>query len=130
MISSPNYGIVIQARMSSSRLPGKVLKDIAGKPMLQRQIERLKNDLAYPVVVATSNDSSDDAIEVLCKKINTKIYRGSLDNVVSRFLDCSNEMCFSHIIRVGGDDPLIDPKCCSELIRLNREVNVSRFSLI
>lgn len=123
MNSSPNYGIVIQARMSSSRLPGKVLKNIAGKPMLQRQIERLKNNLAYPVVVATSNDSSDDAIEFLCKKINTKIYRGSLDNVVSRFFDCANQMGYSHIIRVGGDDPLIDPQCCLELIKLNRESN-------
>lgn len=124
MISSPNYGIVIQARMSSSRLPGKVLKDIDGKPMLQRQIERLKNNLTYPVVVATSNDSSDNEIEILCKKINTKIYRGSLNNVVSRFIDCSKEMGFSHIIRVGGDDPLIDPQCCLELIRLNYQSNV------
>ncbi len=123
MNSNSNYGIVIQARMSSNRLPGKVLKDISGKPMLQRQIERLKNKLDYPIVVATSKDSSDDAIEALCKNINTKIYRGSLDNVVSRFFNCSIEMGFTHIIRVGGDDPLIDPQCCLDLINLNKESN-------
>ncbi len=123
MSSYSNFGIVIQARMSSSRLPGKVLKDIAGKPMLQRQIERLKNKLDYPVIVATSNTSSDDEIEALCKKLDTNIYRGSLDNVVSRFFECSNEMGFSHIIRVGGDDPLIDPQCCLELIKLYGESN-------
>ena len=123
MDSFSNYGIVIQARMSSNRLPGKVLKDIAGKPMLQRQIERLKNSLNYPVIVATSDDPSDDAIEALCKNINTKIYRGSLNNVVSRFFNCSKEMGFTNIIRIGGDDPLIDPECCLELIKLNKEFN-------
>ena len=123
MNSDSNYGIVIQARMSSNRLPGKVLKDILGKPMLQRQIERLKNKLDYPVVVATSHHPSDDPIEVLCKNLNTEIYRGSLDNVVSRFFNCSVEMGFTHIIRVGGDDPLIDPQCCLDLIRLNKESN-------
>tara|TARA_A100001388_G_C28771978_1_gene504490 strand:- start:3452 stop:4195 length:744 start_codon:yes stop_codon:yes gene_type:complete len=119
MINQNKYGIIIQARLSSSRLPGKVLRGIAGKPMLQRQIERLKNNLTIPVIVATSCENSDDKIANLCNQIGIECYRGPLDNVVLRFLNCAKKYKFTHIIRVGGDDPLIDPFCCSELIDLN-----------
>ncbi len=118
-----SYGIVIQARMSSSRLPGKVLKDIFGKPMLLRQVERLRNGTKVPVVVATSNDKSDDPISLLCSRENISCFRGDLNNVVSRFLKCAQSRGFTHIIRVGGDDPLIDPDCCNELIRLHKISN-------
>lgn len=123
MSNQSKYGIIIQARLSSSRLPGKVLRDISGKPMLQRQIERLTNNLSIPVIVATSNENSDDNIAKLCNKIGIECYRGPLDNVVLRFFNCAKKYKFSHVIRVGGDDPLIDPFCCSELISLNRLYN-------
>ena len=116
-----SYGIIIQARMNSSRLPGKVLKDIIGKPMLQRQIERLIVGSNIPVVVATSNQISDNPIYSLCSEIGIKCFRGSLNNVVLRFLECAKTMKFKYIIRVGGDDPLIDPDCCNELLRLHKK---------
>ena len=63
------YGIIIQARASSNRLPNKVLKDIEGMPMLLRQVKRLSNVIKkYPIIVATSQESSDDNIANLCSK--------------------------------------------------------------
>lgn len=118
-----SYGIVIQARMSSSRLPGKVLKNIQSKPMLQKQIERLKNGTNLPVFVATSDQNSDDEIEELCKKLGVVCFRGSLNNLVLRFLDCANSNNLTHLIRVGGDDPLIDPNCCEELVKVSKKNN-------
>jgi spore coat polysaccharide biosynthesis protein SpsF len=111
------FGVIIQARMNSSRLPGKVMMDIDGMPMLQRQIERLVGSLRnIPVVVATSLESSDDAIADLCLDIGCDCYRGSLNDVMQRFILCAKQFDFSHIVRVGGDDPLIDPFCCMYLI--------------
>lgn len=115
------YGIVIQARMSSSRLPGKVLMDIEGKPMLQRQTERLRSVIKdFPIIVATSEHESDDPIKDFCLEHNIICFRGALDNVLLRFINCAKEFNLTHIVRVGGDDPLIDPNCCLELIKLHK----------
>lgn len=111
------FGVIIQARMNSSRLPGKVMMDIDGAPMLRRQIERLLGGLRnIPVVVATSSESTDDAIADLCLDIGCDCFRGSLNDVMQRFILCAKQFDFTHIVRVGGDDPLIDPFCCMYLI--------------
>lgn len=115
------YGLIIQARMSSSRLPGKVLMDVEGKPMLQRQIERLRAGVGdLPVLVATSKEFSDDPIESLCKDLGTLCFRGPLNDVMQRFILCAKANGLTHIVRVGGDDPLIDPLCCIELVSIHR----------
>ncbi len=120
MTSSNRYGVIIQARMSSTRLPGKVLMIIEGKPMLQRQTERLLAGIGQlPLIVATSDHPTDDAIDAFCKKHNVSCFRGSLDNVVLRFIQCAKANGLTHIVRVGGDDPLIDSECCLELVRLH-----------
>lgn len=114
------YGVVIQARMSSTRLPGKVLMDVEGKPMLQRQAERLRAGIgALPLIVATSEDPTDSPIEQLCVKIGVPCFRGPLNDVMLRFISCARAHGISHIIRVGGDDPLIDPDCCTHLAVLH-----------
>ena len=123
MLNTSKYGIVIQARTSSNRLPGKVLKDILGKPMLQRQIERITDNIEIPLIVATSEDKSDDQIQFLCKKIGVECFRGDLENVVLRFFNCAKKYNITHIIRIGGDDPLIDPLCINKLITLHKETN-------
>ncbi len=116
------YAVVIQARMSSTRLPGKVLMGVEGKPMLQRQVERLQAGIGdLPLVVATSDDASDDAIESFCQDHGVACFRGPLDDVLLRFILCAKAHGVTHIVRVGGDDPLIDPDCCTELVRLHRE---------
>ena len=119
-----NYCIFVQARMTSSRTPGKVLEDISGKPMLLRQLERLKNGNAdLPIVCVTSIDEKDDSIEALCKDFNFDCFRGSLDNVLDRYIAASYFYDIKNIIRIGGDDPLVDVDQISELIDCHKDGN-------
>lgn len=122
MSDTERYGVIVQARSSSTRLPGKVLMDIDGKPMLLRQLERLRHGLDFSkLVVATSDDPSDEAIENLCRMHGFHCFRGPLEDVMQRFILCARKYDIDYIIRVGGDDPLIDPKCCNRLRRLHQE---------
>ncbi len=108
---------VIQARMSSSRLPGKVMKDLLGEPMLFRQIERVRRSrLIDAVVLATSDDSSDDPIEALCLERGIDIFRGSLNDVLDRFYRACEPFSPDHVVRITGDCPLIDPLIIDRLI--------------
>lgn len=113
--------ICIQARMSSSRLPGKVLKDMGGVPMLLRQVNRLNSMTKLPVIIVTSCDPSDDAIEQLCCNNSVQCFRGDLNNVVQRFYDAAKKLNLDAIIRVGGDDPLVAPSCCNKLSEMYEE---------
>ena len=100
---------ILQARFSSSRLPGKVLKPILGKPMLLHQIERVQHSkMIDKLVVATSVDSSDDKIEKMCINNNIEIFRGNLNNVLDRFYQCSKIYSPSHVVRLTGDCPVAD----------------------
>lgn len=122
MASGNSYGVIIQVRLGSTRLPGKVLMDVEGKPMLQRQVERLRAGIGdLPLVVATSDDPSDDAIARFCAGQRVTCFRGPLHNVMLRFILCAREHGITHLVRVGGDDPLIDPACCLELVRQHRQ---------
>lgn len=101
---------ILQARMSSTRLPGKVLKPILGRPMLFRQLERLalcKN--VDNLVVATSERQDDDPIGEFCAFEGITCYRGSLPDVLDRFYRCALENGADHVVRFTGDCPLIDP---------------------
>lgn len=102
--------IVVQGRMSSSRLPGKVLRPLAGKPALWRQLERLQSVArAHTVVVATSIDVSDDPIAECCEKFGTPCIRGPLDDVLARFHIAAKETRADVVVRLTADCPLIDP---------------------
>jgi glutamate-1-semialdehyde aminotransferase/spore coat polysaccharide biosynthesis protein SpsF (cytidylyltransferase family) len=108
---------VLQARFTSSRLPGKVLKNILGKPMLLQQIERVK--LARKIdrlVVATSNDKTDDPIEKMCRENDVMCFRGSLDDVLDRFYQAASSYKPDHVVRLTGDCPLIDPTIVDQVI--------------
>lgn len=101
---------ILQARTSSSRLPGKVLKPLLGKPMLARQIERLHRSTRMDeLIVATSVHASDDAIEALCRSEGMACFRGSLDDVLDRFYQAALTRLPQHIVRLTGDCPLTDP---------------------
>ncbi|MDB9992256.1 glycosyltransferase family protein [Amylibacter sp.] len=103
------YCIFIQARMNSSRSPGKVLEDILGKPMLLRQLQRIEAaNKNIDIVCVTSDNPSDDPIELICRKNNFNCFRGSLDNVLDRYISAAKFYNVQNIIRIGGDDPLID----------------------
>jgi spore coat polysaccharide biosynthesis protein SpsF len=111
---------IIQARMSSTRLPGKVLEEILGRPMLEMQIERLRRAGSFDqLVVATSDHGDDDAVETLCREIGVACFRGSLDDVLARFHFCAVEWEPEHVVRLTGDCPLSDPAVIDQVVRFH-----------
>lgn len=109
----------IEARMGSSRLPGKTLAPILGRPMLELLIERLKRSrLLDEVVVATTVDPADEAIERLAKRMGVGCYRGSIDNVLERVLRAAEAYQTDLIVETTGDNPLIDPEIVDQLIEM------------
>jgi len=101
---------IIQARMSSSRLPGKVLMDIAGRHMLQHVIERtMQAKTIDGIVLATTTDPSDDVLEQFCRSQDIPCYRGSLPDVLDRYYHAALQFHADVIIRLTADCPLIDP---------------------
>jgi spore coat polysaccharide biosynthesis protein SpsF len=110
---------IIQARMSSSRLPGKVLMDIEGIPMIGRQIERIrKADLISEVIVATSVHTSDDALTEYLESIDVNVQRGPLDDVLQRFVEVLDRTQAEDFVRLTADCPLADPEVIDEAIQM------------
>ena len=109
---------IIEARMKSTRLPGKVLMPILGKPMLELLIERIKQ-AAYvdQIVVATTEYASDDPIEELTKRLNVGCFRGSEDDVLDRVLRASQHYAADIIVEVTGDCPLIEAEKIDQMLR-------------
>lgn len=109
----------IEARMTSSRLPGKVLMDFCDKPNLQHIIERLKKSKYLDeVVVATTINKEDDAIVELCEKLRCKYYRGSEEDVLLRVLDAAKSVQAELIVEITGDCPVIDWRHVDHLIEM------------
>jgi spore coat polysaccharide biosynthesis protein SpsF len=101
---------VLQARVSSTRLPGKVLKPILGIPMILRQIERIRRVQGIDqVLLATSVDRSDDPLAALCQDNGVVCFRGSLDDVLDRYYQAVKPLMPDHVVRLTGDCPLCDP---------------------
>lgn len=114
--------IFIQARYSSNRLYGKVLKKILNKPLIGWMIDRIrKSNLKIPIVVLTSLDNSDDLIEDYCKSIGINFFRGNLYDVASRFIAAGDFFNEDKCIRLCGDSPLIDPQIIKDAIELSFE---------
>lgn len=103
-------GIIIQARMSSERFPGKALYRLMGKPMLQYLVEKLEHcTLCDSIVVATSCESSDKPIRRFCEECGISCFEGSLEDVAGRFRAAAACYGFEAFVRVSGDSPLLDP---------------------
>jgi spore coat polysaccharide biosynthesis protein SpsF len=119
-MSSPNVLAVVQARMSSTRLPGKVMADVCGEPMLALQLTRLRSATQVDgIVVATSTDAGDDAIADLVRDRGGDVYRGPLDDVLARFVGAIAGHA-GPIVRITADCPLIDPAVVDQVIALFR----------
>jgi spore coat polysaccharide biosynthesis protein SpsF len=118
MAGHPLIGIVIQARMGSTRLPGKVLMPIGGRSLLTNILMRLTR-LEQPVktVIATSNDSRDDTIAAYGKQHGIAVFRGSEADVLGRYYQCASSFGFNHIVRLTGDNPFVDVEELDRLIR-------------
>ncbi len=108
---------IIQARMGSTRLPGKVLMDINGKPLVQRVIDRVKYaTLVDKIILATTLDRSDNKLADLGKAMNVDLFRGSRDDVLDRYYQVANTFGVDVIARITADCPLIDPSIIDQAI--------------
>ena len=120
---------VLQARISSSRLPRKVLSPINGEPMIRWQIERIKRAaLINHLVVATSKDSSDDPLASYIESIGVEVIRGDLEDVYSRFVNALETRRSDAFIRLTADCPLVMPTLIDEMIEEFFHLNVDYLS--
>ena len=109
--------IIVQARMTSTRLPGKVLLPLAGQPMLVRLLERLRRvQRTQDIVVATTINISDDAIAALCAQQCVPCHRGSEHDVLSRYADAARLHGADVVVRITSDCPMIDPVLIDQVI--------------
>ncbi len=107
----------VEARMNSSRLPGKILKDILGKPSLERLVERVRRaKLVDEVVVATTVSSEDDVVEAWARRAGVSIFRGSEEDVLLRVLQAATAYRADIIVELTGDCPLLDSGLIDEAI--------------
>ena len=115
-----NIGIIIQARIGSTRLPGKVLKKIGDKTLLEHILFRL-NKLQHnlKVIVATSDLQKDNEIEKFCINNNVLCFKGSELNVLDRYYSCAKKYNFNHIVRLTADNPFVDIEELDQLINLH-----------
>jgi len=118
----PPVAVIVQARMSSRRLPGKMLREVGGRSLLGWVIERLRPCRhAGPVIVATSSDRDDDALAAACAELGVAVFRGPLDDVAGRYLGAAERFGLDAFVRVTGDSPLIDPALVDAVVALYRE---------
>ncbi|NUS74553.1 MAG: glycosyltransferase family protein [Corynebacteriales bacterium] len=122
---------IIQARMSSSRLPEKVLRPLAGRPVLDWVVRAAQQSGDIDnVVVATSEDSSDDALAKHCDQAGFAYVRGSLDDVLDRFLVTLDEYPADTVVRLTADCPMLDPALISHAIASFQAGNVDYLSTV
>lgn len=115
---------MIQARMSSSRFPGKVLEELAGRPAIAFMVERVRRAKTIDkVVVLTSTDTTDDAIAEAARKHQFEIFRGDLHDVLLRYEQAADHYGASTIVRLTGDCPLIDPCLVDMVVRAREEAS-------
>jgi len=109
--------VIVQARMSSNRFPGKVLAPLWGEPVICHVINAVKKAVPdLPIVVATSDDSSDDPLALFVRTIGINVFRGPLDDVFERFRQCLNFYPSRWVLRINADSPLIDPRVIQSVV--------------
>lgn len=114
--------IIVQARMTSTRLPGKVLREVLGKTLLAYLIERLRRvKLADVIIIATTTNDTDLPIVELCQRLGVPVTRGSEADVLARYYEAAALHGANVIVRVTSDCPLIDPAVIDEVIAFYRD---------
>ncbi|MDQ0221214.1 acylneuraminate cytidylyltransferase [Peribacillus cavernae] len=122
---------IIQARMGSTRLPGKILKTVNGKTLLEYQIERVKQaEQIDQIIIATTVKESEQPIVELCKTLDIDYYRGSEQDVLSRYHEAAQKFGVDVIVRLTSDCPIIDPKIIDRVVNqyLNNRVTIDYIS--
>lgn len=111
-------GAIVQARMSSTRLPGKVMKKVLDKPLLQLLVERLQHcRFLDEIIIATTANIADDPIQKLAERLSIKYIRGSEDDVLDRYYQAAKRFNIEHIVRITADCPLIDPEIVDRVVK-------------
>ena len=109
---------VVQARMGSTRLPGKVMKPLAGRTLIEVLVSRLRKAKTLDeVLVATTTEKTDDVLADHCKSKKIPVFRGSSEDVLKRYVDACRKYSASVVVRITGDCPLVDPQLVDSLIR-------------
>lgn len=122
--NSANVVAMIQARFSSSRLPGKVLKPMQGIPMLQHVVNRVQAcQYIDKAVVLTSDQTSDDPLAKFCQQQNIEVFRGPLNDVLGRYWLAAQHYQPQHIVRITADCPLLDPTIIDAVIEMHLQQN-------
>ena len=113
---------MVHARMGSSRLPGKVLAELGGRPALQWLLERMERaGEVDAVVVATSVEAADDPVAEFCAGRGVALHRGPLDDLAARVLAAAEAYALDVLVRVNGDSPLLDQRLVDRGVALQRE---------
>jgi len=121
--------LIIQARMSSTRLPGKSMMPLADKPLVYRMVERLKNCKKIDeIVIATSDQPEDKVLLELAKELQVSYFQGNLLDVRNRYLKAAEQFQADFIIRIPADNPMPDSNEIDKLIEFHLEHNPSGFS--
>ncbi len=125
----PRIVLIIQARISSTRLPGKTMLPLAGEPLIFRMVERLKKCKKIDeIVIATSNNPEDKVLAEVAKKLNVSYFYGSLLDVRDRYLQCAREFKAEFILRIPADNPMPDSGEIDRLIEFHLKHNPLGFS--
>ena len=112
-------GCIIQARMGSSRLPGKVMMKIQNRPIIDYVVTQVQYSKKIKrIVLATTKDENDDVIVDYANEKNISIFRGKEGDVLDRFYQCAKHFSFSAVVRITSDNPLIDPEIIDEIVTL------------
>ncbi len=109
--------IVVSARMASSRRPGKALADLAGRPLLEVLLERMRSARGVAgVALATSERPDNDALAAVAERLGVPAFRGDEDDVLRRHVECARWLGAEHVVRVTGDNPLTDVETAEALV--------------
>lgn len=128
--SEQNVVAIIQARMGSTRYPGKVLADLQGRPVLDWVVEAVKRvDGVDEIVVATTTNSEDQVIEEWCLRESVNCFRGEPLDVLKRYADCAAKYRATHVVRITADCPLLDSETVSTVLREGLQSGADYFGL-
>ena len=110
--------VVLQARMGSTRLPGKALETLSGLSLLGHCIRRLQGSAVGPVVLATTTNDEDDALAAEADRLGVSVYRGSDADVLERFVEAADRVGASSVVRATGDNPAVDVGSAVRLVNI------------
>ena len=128
-MSSKGVVLIIQARMGSTRLPGKSILDLAGKPLLSRILERVKKCLAVDeIVLAIPKGEKDDVLEHLGRSNSVNVFRGSEDDLLDRYYQCAKFYNAKFVARLPADNPVPEAREIDKLINFHLKLNKKGFS--